>query len=267
MSRRRYRCACGARNSSGSSIAKTTPENSGTQASSPRMRATRGAGASASASRITPCIASADGESLEADTRSPPRRLVGKWTIGGAPVRSSSEMVRPSASVASIETPRSPNVTSVAERSKLGSSRARSAMSTLDFPAPGSPMNAQIGPGRSASRRALRKLTTRISLSSAPATACPTYLARLRLAVAAAFDAVMELNGRRSNPQLRVESVRLSELHGRLLSDGESFSSAPGARKLTSGGARPPRCAGDRKPSHFPSRRRRGPRSGRFASC
>jgi hypothetical protein len=51
--RRRYRCACGARNSSGSSIAKTTPEISDAQASSPRMRATRGAGARASAAWIT----------------------------------------------------------------------------------------------------------------------------------------------------------------------------------------------------------------------
>ena len=178
MSRRRYRCACGARNSSGSSIAKTTPETSSAHASSPRMRATRGAGARSSACWITRCIASADGESTVTDTRSPPRRFVGKWTIGGAPVRCSSEMVRPSASVASIESARCPSVTSAVERSKLGSSRARRAKSTLDFPAPGSPMNAQIGPGRSVRRRALRKLATRISLSSGPGTARPTYLAR-----------------------------------------------------------------------------------------
>ena len=101
---------------------------------------------------------------------SPPRRAVGKWTIGGAPVRSSIEIVRPSASVASIEIERSPAVTSAVERSKLGSSSARSAKSTFDFPAPGSPMNAHTGPGRSTSRRALRKLTTRISLSSGPGT-------------------------------------------------------------------------------------------------
>ena len=40
---------------------------------------------------------------------SPPRSAAGKWTIGGAPSRSSSEIVRPSASVASIESRASPD--------------------------------------------------------------------------------------------------------------------------------------------------------------
>ena len=41
------------------------------------------------------------------------------------------------------------------------------AASAFDFPAPGSPIRAQIGPGRIVRRRALRKLTTRSSWRSA----------------------------------------------------------------------------------------------------
>src|SRR5262249_49061694 len=57
-------------------------------------------------------------------------------------------------------------VTSAVERSNPGSSSARRAKSRLVFPVPGSPMNAHTGPGRSVRLRALRKLNTRISLSS-----------------------------------------------------------------------------------------------------
>ena len=64
--------------------------------------------ARASASRINACTASADGEPTVAETRSPPRSAVGKCTIGGPEARSSSETVRPSARVASIEIARWP---------------------------------------------------------------------------------------------------------------------------------------------------------------
>jgi hypothetical protein len=74
-----------------------------------------------------------------------------------------------SASVASIEIERSPTVTSGREieaRIEKGMERE----GQFDLPTPGSPMKAHTGPGRSTRRRALRKLMTRISLSSASGT-------------------------------------------------------------------------------------------------
>src|SRR3954454_7295787 len=131
-----------------------------------RTRATRGAGARSTFSRTHRWIARTATWSSFPATRSLLRSEAGKWTIGGAPSRSASETTRPLASVASMESPRSPNVTSAAVRSKSGSRRARMANRPLLLPAPGSPIKAQTGPGRSTNRRALRKFTARISRRS-----------------------------------------------------------------------------------------------------